>query len=225
MLEFLTSLEEYRGFGWNVITISAGMIIALSFVQIWGNWMQNKRIWTSHSGKGLSVRWFAYTLCFFLSAIEYGVYTKSGAMLVNASSLAVMHIMILAGLWKFKPWTRQEKIQVTAFACMPIAMVIAPDTPVGPIETPAKDVVFLMFAFGTIAAVATQPWEMWQKKTAGVIEVRLMCIHLVSVSCWAIYGFYIDAFVLKVINPILFVLFASVILLWAKYRERDAVPA
>lgn len=222
VLEFVTSLAEYQKFGLNTTTITAIGILCITLFQAWGMTGQVRTIWRTRSGEGLSVLWFSYTMWFFVAAIVYAFHTRSGAMLVNASVMMTGHLAILAGLWRFKGWTWSETGQTVLYAAIPMIVAMVPDTRIEALAMPGTDAAFMVFSFGTIYAVATQPWEMWRKKTAGIVAVKLIAVHILAVVFWTVYAFHIGAVALQILNPILFVLFALTVLFWFMYREQES---
>ena len=221
MPELFATLVEYQNFGLNTTTITAAAIICISVFQAWGMGNQVREIWKHRSGDGLAVPWLSYSTWFFVAALVYALHTRSGAMLINASVMMTGHLIILIGTWRFKDWTRNEKWQTTIYAMVPVTVAISPSWQVTSLGMPGKDAAFLACSFFNIYAVATQPWEMWRKKTAGIVDPRLVGVHLLAVAFWSVYAFHIEALALQILNPALFVLFSLTIVLWFLYHTRD----
>lgn len=229
MSNIFSSLVEIQEFGPNPTTIVAGIILTITLFQGWGLYGQAQAIKEKKTGDGLSVLWLSYTGWFFATAILYAFYQRSGTMFVNASVMLVGNLWLLRLIWRFDGWTRNEKVQTALYALMPIVFVLVPSTlielPVVPFlnimipPMPGKDLAFVAFSFGTICYVATQPWVMLRKKSAGVVQAKLVTVHLISVSFWAVYGFSIGAVALMILNPTLFVLFSLTLVLWFCYRK------
>jgi len=155
----------------------------------------------------ISVNLFSYLAFFFAAYLFYGVHIASVAVLIN-SLLAIVYIPILVGLWKFKSFTRNEKVQFVLFAGMVPAMAFLP----------WKDELFLIISLGTIYAFGTQPWELWKTKKTGVVEIRLVGSYFFATLFWVVYAFAIEEWVLEILTPIALFLLGLTAVLWFKYR-------
>jgi len=199
---------EWQNWGLNALTIGSLGTIAFTFVEWWGLWKQKQAIWNEKSGESVSVSWFSYGTFFFAAFLFYGVHIASVAVIIN-SLLAIIHIPILVGLWKFKGFSRHEKVQFVLLAGMVPAMAFLP----------WKDELFLIISFGTLYSFGTQPWELWKTKKAGVVEIRLIGVYFLSTLFWVVYAFAIGEWVLEIITPIVLIILGLTSVLWFKYRN------
>ncbi len=212
MLDILGGTYEWQNWGWNALTIGSLGTIVFTFVQGWGLWKQKQAIWNAESGESVSVSWFSYFTFFFIAFLFYGIHIASVAVIMNGL-LAILHVPILVGLWRFKGFTRYEKIQLVPFAGMVPAMALLP----------WKDELFLIFSFGTLYSLGTQPWELWKTKKTGVVEIRLVGVYFLATFFWVIYSFAVGEWVLRITTPTSLILLGLTSVLWFKYRgnKRD----
>ncbi|MBI2109271.1 MAG: hypothetical protein HYT93_03800 [Parcubacteria group bacterium] len=205
VVEILKGTIEYQGWGWNAVGISTVGAVLVSFFNAWGLWSQNKKIWDAESGEGLSVVWFAYFAGFVVVGTLYGIHIHSAMVVFTCILIGAMHVPILIGLWKFKPWSKKEKIQFVGFCvCMPAMMLF----------TPWPEATFLLFAVGRIYSISTQPYEMLRYKKVGVLDARLVITQITAVVFWSIYGFATKTLALMVLNPILLLISVTTLFLW-----------
>jgi len=205
---------EWQKWGLNALIIGSLGIIAFTFIEGWGLWKQKQAIWNKKSGESVSVNWFSYLTFFFVASLFYGIHIASVAVVISGL-LAILHIPILVGLWKFKGFARHEKIQFVLFVGMVPAMAFLP----------WKDELFLIFSFGTLYSLGTQPWELWKTKKTGVVEIRLVGVYFLSTFFWIVYAFAAGEWVLEIITPIALVLLGLTSALWFKYRSRERANA
>lgn len=200
---------ELDHLGWNALTVGFVGVLLFSFVEGWGVWQQNKTIWKSKSGESVSVIWFTYSTALFGVVFIYGLSTKSIALTFNGLLLTLLYIPLVVGLWKFKGFTKIEKICSAFFLAIAIACVFVP----------YKDWFFLIFTAGNILFSFTQPYEIWKNKSSGVIEIKFLTVFLASTIFWMTYAYASHDWVLKIISPAYLVILSVTIILWFKYRR------
>ena len=209
MWEWIQGTLEYQHWGWNSLIIGSAGTIIFTFFEGWGILKQNESIWREKSGESVSVSWFSFLGFFFFAFILYGVHLKSIAIVVNGSVLGPLHLPVLWGLWKYKGFTGKEKLLFVLSVLMVPAMAFIP----------WKSEVYLLLSIGTIIALASQPWEIWENKNAGVLEIRLIGIYLVSTGFWVAYAFATGDLPLEIITTAALFLLLITCLLWFKYRK------
>lgn len=205
-------MVEIQEFGLNAVTVGFLGTIIFTLVQAWGLRQQSVTIWKRRSGASVSVTYFAYSTAHFTTTMIYGVSQDSIALIFNGLLLAVMLVPIIFGLWKFKRWSLLEKGLVACFLTFPVIVAVAP----------AKDWLFLLFSFGTLASCATQPLEIWRNKDSGAVEIRFVLTFLASTIFWLIYGFAIGDWVLEIIIPGFVSIHVATLVLWYRYRPTKA---
>lgn len=210
--QIIGSTVEFQGWGFNALTISFCVSLVLTAIAGWGLLQQNKTIWQDKTARAVSVIWLSYYCVLQLVIFVYGFVIHSAALAVNGL-LALLYIPILVGLWKFKGFTNVEKFSVTAFIAALAAMVLLP----------YKPAFFFAFAVGGLVSAITQPIEMWRKKSAEGLDIRLIGTILLGNVVWLVYGLAVQDIVLISINLIAFFIFGTTTLLWWQYRE--AKPA
>lgn len=211
MAGWLESTLEWQNWGWNALIIGSLGTIIFTFIEGWGLWKQNESIWSSRSGESVSISWFSFIAFFCFAFFVYGLYIRSIAVILNGATLGILHIPILWGLWKFKRFSFQEKsIFVISFLMLP-AMIFFP----------GKDEVYLAIAVGTLFAALAQPWEILHNKSAGVVDIRLIIVYLLSTVFWVIYSFSVDRYAMKITTSVALVILTLTFILWVKYRKKN----
>ncbi len=216
-LDILESTREYQEWGLNAATVGAIGATIFIFIEMWGLHKQGRAIQENPEKKGesVSVIWFSY--CFFtlVTGIFYGVHIKSALVLFNSIPCGILHIPVLIGLWKYKGFTRQEKILFVLFAGMVPAIAFLP----------WKNDIFMAISVGVIYAMATQPWELWKTKKRGVVEIRLLAAYTISTAFWVVYAFAIDEWVLEVLTTANLLTLCVSTALWFFYGANERARA
>ena len=215
MFNIFKSTVEYQGWGWNALTVGTIGALILLIVESWGMVKQIQKMWADQSAGVLSVHWFGYIAGFMLACVPYGVTIKSGTIVLAASTLFVLHVPVLWGIYTFRGYTRNEALGLIAYALMLPVMI----------WLPWINTLYLAFSIGTVWAVATQPWEMWRKQSRGEVEIRLVLALLISVTFWSIYAFAVNALALMIMNPLLGVLLVITLVLWLRYPKEARVAS
>lgn len=210
MIEFLKNTVEYRQWGMNALTISFLFTLIFTGFQWWSYEWQKIKIVRNKSGEGVSVILFAYWIAYLTSLIVYGTYKSSLAMLVNGF-LYIPCIFILIELWKYKGFAVLDIIAILCFAGMPVVMFVGEN----------KDTIFLMFLFGILAPMLKQVYEILDSKDASDLDPRSMIVFMATNVFWFIYALKINHFALRVFNPISFLIFAIMLMLWKKYGKKN----
>src|SRR3989338_6477810 len=109
ILGMLARSVEYQNIGWNPLFLGALGTMFFTMLQAYGIWKQGRRVWESCSGAGVSATFFGYAMFYFLAFLVYGAERWSIAMTINGC-LGFLHIPIIAGLHRFKGFTRRERI-------------------------------------------------------------------------------------------------------------------
>ena len=200
---------ELSQFGWNALTIGFLGTVLFTFVEAWGVWQQKRAIWENQSGESVSVIWFSYFAALMAVMLIYGITIKSITLILNGLLLAILHVPILVGLWRFKGYTRTEKAMTACFLAAIAAMAIVP----------FKDWFFLLFTAGNVLFSLGQPYEIWKNKNSGVVEIKLLAVYLVSSLFWLIYAYAIGDWVLQILSPAYSVILTLTVLVWFRYRR------
>lgn len=202
MIQILEGSVEFQKWGWIMFVTVFGTTF-FSILSFWALWEQNKRIWSSESGEGASVRWFSYYPFFFIAMTIYGFHIKSIATILSASVSAIIYVFIVVGLWKFKKWSDTERKMFFLFILMPPIMML-----------PWKDAILFAFGIGVIYSIATQVWELLKGGRVGVLDIRLIVVKFISVIFWTVHAFLVGAVALQLINPFVIFLFSAIIILY-----------
>lgn len=200
---------ELAHFGLNVVTVSFLATVFFSLLTAWGFGCQARTVWDERSAQSLSTPAFLYTTFVRAPIVIYGLSIGSLALIINGVIPFLALLPIVIGIGKFQGFKRRDWLLVGALT---IAVVVTA-------VVPCKSAVVMPWMIVSIAFAALQPWEMWQRRSAGVVDLRMLVVSFINSSFWLIYAFAIDDFVLKVINPgFLLVTLASTVL-WYRYRR------
>ena len=202
---------EFQNFGLNAMTVSFIGTIFFTFFQAWGLSGQNKTIWKNKSGEAVSVSWLSYNLYVFFLAFIYALEINGLALAFNGFCLGVMHIPIIIGLGKFKGFQRWEKIVFGVAIVLLVVMIFLPSE--------YKALLFLISSFGNIIAMATQPLEIFKKKTSGCVDIRLIFSFWISTIFWVVYAFAVNNWVLQILCPSYLAILTITMILWFLYRK------
>lgn len=210
MIDIIRQSIEYQNWGWNALIISSVATIIFTVIEGWGLWKQRNSISEAESGESVSVSWHTYFTLMFVAFSIFGVHIKSIAIVFNGF-LGLGHSLILLGLWRHKSFTQAEKWLGISFVAIPLAMLILP----------WKNWVYLLMSFGSLFALAMQPWEIWKNKNAGVVDIRLIGTYFLATFFWVVYSFKVGNWALKVITPSALLILGSASMLWFIYRKNN----
>jgi len=196
-------------FAWNAETIGFWGTIFFTFLVSWGLWQQKKSIWKNQSGKSIPVALFSFSAFMTVTILLYGLSLKNLALSINGFLYALIYIPIIVGLWKFKGFTKLEKILFLSFASVTVLNIVLP----------FKEWFFFGFSLASMAISLMLPIEIYRNKSIGVVNIRFIVTSFVNTIFWLIYGIAIDNWILKITNPYYLILGAINIALWLKYRK------
>ena len=200
---------EIDQLGWNAVTIGFFGTLFFSVLGAWGLWKQNAAIWKIRSGRSVSISYFSFYFSYFVVGFIYGLNKSLLALILHTGGRILFHIPILIGLWKFKRFTRGEKLLSSLFF---IGIVLT-------CLLPVKDHSFFVYSVGSVIAYLAQPIEIFKNKDSGTVETKLHLIYLGSSTFWTIYGFATDDWVLKMTTPPIILIALLTIALCIKYRR------
>ena len=201
---------EIARFGLNAVTVSFVGTIVFSVIMSWGFWRQARAIWRERSGRSLSAPSFLYATFVRIPILVYGLSIGSLALLVNGTVPFFPLLLIVLGLRKYKGFGRREWLLVAALSAAVALTAVLPD----------KGAVFMSWMFGSVAFNALQPLEMWRRRSAGVVEIRMLLMGLASNTFWLVYAFAIGDWLLEVINPAFSAINITSLILWLVFRRR-----
>lgn len=205
-LEWILGTTEFQNWGLNSPTIGSLGIIVFTLIEGWGLKKQNENIWENTSGESVSVTFFSFVMFFMFTFFIYGIYANSLSITINGLVLGILHVPIVAGLWKFKGFSKAEKICAAASAMMIPTMIFLP----------WKDAIYLVLAFTTLLAASTQPWEIWRNNKAGELSIQLLIVYLMSTIFWMVYAFSTRQLALEITTSATLVIIVITIILWSR---------
>jgi hypothetical protein len=200
----------------DLVTLSAAGTAIVTLAFGWALWQQNASVWRARSGKSVSVDAISYPCAFYAVFLIYGIYHGSAAAIFNGM-LAFLHVPILAGLWRFKGFTRGEIVRFSCFLAMVPAMALLP------FWFRLADWLLLLFSLGVIWSDTMQMLELWNARTAGALNIRLPFVAFCSSALWSTYAAAADDMVLLFIALCTLLPNAATMLLWlGKVRVPDS---
>lgn len=207
-----TFWREWSQLGYNITTVGLLGTVFFTFLEAWGMWEQNTTIWRQKSGLSISVIWMSNSTALFASVLIYGLSSRSFALFFNGF-LLLFHFPVMLGLWRFRGFTRIEKLLAILFLAIVIAALMLP----------IKDWAFFFFSIGSLLFSVMLPIEIWRNKNSGAVEIKLLAVLLASTIFWLIYAYTSGDWVLKINTPAYMVTFATSIILWFKYRQPKTI--
>ena len=202
-------MAEIKGFGWNALTFSFFATVVFAILGAWGQKDQMKCIWSEKSGKSVAVNSFSVIFALFVSFVIYGIQKSSLALIIGGALRVPFLFGILLGLWRFKGFTLRERGVVVALA---LGLLYMP-------FSSYRGVIFLIFTYLGVAATLLQAWEIWEKKSRGVVSIKMLVVYNTSVMFWVIYGLALDDKKVFVMGLSYVIAYTLTIILWLVYRN------
>jgi uncharacterized protein with PQ loop repeat len=199
---------ELEQFGWNLVTLTFGIIVLTTAVGVWGMAKQARTIWSRRSGRSVSVIMFSYAAAYMTAGVIYGFQIGSLALVCDLP-WALLTVVVLVGLWRYKGFRWYEYLLVMLFGGAAVAMSILP----------YKELFYLAFCVGNVVALVTQPWEMVREGTRGSVDRRFLWALLLTCLVWVTYGFAIGDLIVPLSNVAYGIVVIVTIILW------DRLPA
>jgi len=194
---------EIQQFGWNLITLTFGIILITTAVGVWGMTKQTWTIWSRRSGRSVSVILFSYATVYMSAGIIYGFQIGSLALVCDLPWV-ILTVVALAGLWWYKGFRWYEYVLATLFCGAVVAMFMLP----------YREWFYLAFCIGNVVALATQPWEMAREGTRGSVDRRFLWALLFTCAVWVVYGFAIGDLIVPLSNVAYGLIVIVTIILW-----------
>lgn len=196
--ELFQGTVEYQAWGWNAITVSSIIAIALTGLQYkWGVWKQYQTIRDTGSIEAISAVWHGYFTILLITIGIYGWRHNSIAMVLN-SVLATGHFLVFRAVLKRQEISGREKMILILATCIPIAMLLLPWT----------EAILLIANVVSIGSLALQAWTIWKKKNAGAVETDLIFIYLVAIVFWVVYSYALGILAMKIVMTIILIVFS-----------------
>jgi uncharacterized protein with PQ loop repeat len=215
----IEQLVEYKNFGFNRATLFFFMVALMSMLEIYGLWLQNKKIRTEKSGKSLLAFWFIYFHFLFLSCFVYGIEIGSGVLMADLL-VALFYLPIVHALLKTNGLKKVDA--AVFFACLGALTAM--------IAYNIKEELFMVFHLAGVVVLVFGPLEIRKTRTRGVIEIKLILVYSFNSLVWACYGIVIRDFPLVFVSLSSFTAMMAMIFLWFRFspahlRKRGVVCA
>ncbi|KPJ85858.1 hypothetical protein AMJ57_01615 [Parcubacteria bacterium SG8_24] len=201
---------ELQQFGWNAVTVGFLGTVLFTVVSAWSLWRQYRRIVARRSGRSVPVMTYTFRTVAFVAVLIYGLHIGSLALIFNGSLVVLIQLPILVALWRYRGFTRRERLACLGFLVLLTVMCLFP----------LKDWFLLAFALGTLGFNALMPYEIWRNRDAGSVEIRVLLVGLAGNSFWLTYACAIGDWVLMTVNPAFLTLSLLTTILWFRYRPR-----
>ena len=212
MKEIISIIEEtleYKNLGLNALTISAIATILFTLLQSYGILKQGKEIRQKKSGESITPIFFVYNFFYFFIFFIYGLYENSIAMTLNGA-LSFLYLPILAGLKKYKGFSKKEIfLSLIMFLIVP-AMFIYPE----------RNHLLFFFSGISIIVVLKQFRELLKEGTFGALSIKYIWMFFVTSIFWCIYFAATEKWLLEIPCIIGTSLYAFVLILEKKLRTR-----
>lgn len=215
ILQILRSTVEWREWGWNALTIGVIGTAIFALIQGFGLWKQNQRIWRDGKVPTLSPSFFLFSMCFFFAFLTYGIQGRSIAM-VFAGTLGFIHVPIFMGIVKFKEVNRRERKLLLLIPLMIPLMGIAG-------WLGFREALLIAYFGGIVIALGRQVREAWRSPNPKDLDPAFIVSFLLSAAFWSVYGWRIGDLPLLIANPLLFILWITLLTIWWKKGRRRAV--
>jgi len=211
---------ELEQFAWNAQTISFIGALATSVIGFCGVIIQYRKIKKASRAKSVNVTMLSYGSLFFAAGAVYGLFIQSWA-LVFAGLRTILQLMVLGRVWRHKGFTRTETALCVVWLLVLIALIAAPDVRLDLCGTEhgLREWIYLAITSGTIISFIPQPVEMIRERDSGEFSLMFLLSAWIGIGFWTVYSFAFGIWVLKITNPIMFVVMTFTVVLWFVYRK------
>ncbi len=197
---FFTELNE---FGWNWLTASSAVLIAITVWQYRANTRQAIKIWTTRSAESVSITAAASVFFIVVASLYYGLTTRS-LVISFTGGLCIPTFFLVWGAWRYGEPNRQDRIVV---ACG-VAGMLAYLLPVAPAW------VFSAFAIATTIPLCDQLRKLYETGKRGVVKGELLATYVTKNVFLTIFAFAASEPVYTLFTPIWLVLSIWLLAKW-----------
>ena len=212
IVQTIVTTPEYRGWGWNVITISFLATIALTFgLQLPSLINQAMTIWKNRSAKGVEMLTFIAFFTYFTVFVVYAFATHSGAGMVNTSVLLIPQLFILAGIIRFN---NLRTIDVFASAAGAALLLLA-------IFSENKESSYMIASLVVFVGLLLQPIAMIKTKTSANVALSFPLSFASVCTVWTLYGVAVSDQYIAGVSFVFMFEYLWIALLWFRYHVRE----
>ncbi|MAF80039.1 hypothetical protein CL629_03110 [bacterium] len=211
-LEFFTGCEEFKDFGINRKTFIVLSLATLIMLRIVSHGSQAHKIWTERSGEAVSTTWFLNLIFVRLGTMFYGIHANGFLTVLNGCTFpaAIINTWVLI---KHRG-VRIEGLLLGIYT-ISCASLIAVSQNEKAIET-----TFFFLNVGNLVSAATQPFLMWREKSRGVVQIKMVQVHILLSAAWTMYGFVVLKRTALGTTSLLFTaIFVIAHVLWCRYKK------
>ncbi len=214
-LDWLYSTEEWKGWGWNVLTWVFIAMQCINILQGWAVVRQFHRIGRLRSGASVSVPLFAFAANVFLTFLVYGIAVCSLAAVLNGT-LGCLYLAVVFRLARYRRFSPVDWMMLGAVPIVIVAMCV----------TSHRGVLLAVLMGIGILPLVHQTLIVHRARSIGAIEPRFLLVFAASSTFLGMYGFAIGDLVLEIVNPIAAAVQCVTIALWLSYRRHpfDMTP-
>lgn len=212
MFEWLTGLlqktVEWQNWGWNTDTGGAVGAIFFAALQGIGFRKQWRKIWSEGAAPTVSLTLFMYSMCYFFSFLIYGAQKMSITMTLTGL-LGFFHVPILAGVLEYETVKRHER---PFLYLLPLMIPLMGYAPIGGF----REELLTVYLFGILGFLMPQVYRAWKSPAPKDLDPSLMLSFLLGTVFWFAFAFAVRSIALKIFNPLAFVLWGTMLVLWWK---------
>jgi len=194
---------------WTPELISSIGTIFFSTLIAWGLVIQGVAIWKHRSGRSVYTPLFIFLTGTRIAALLYGISADSIPLIYNGIVTFFATMPMLIGLWKYKGFSRFEKLISWITITLNLVAWLSP----------YESQIFLLFSLVLLGFAFKQPWEIYKERSSGVVKLELLIVTFFNSGFWLAYGFLADKWVIKITSPGFFLVFLVTSVLWFRYRE------
>lgn len=211
---------EFEQFGCNEHTISFIGAMITSVIGFVGVIIQYRKIGDAKRAKSVNVTMMSYGALFFAVGGVFGAYIGSFALMFGAIRF-FLQLPVLGRIWRHKGFTRTETMLCVVWLAILLAFIFVPDVDIAMwgLEKTLREWIYLAVCVGTVFSFIPQPIEMIRNRDKGELSLFFLVSAWLGIVFWTVYSFAFGIWVLKISNPVMFVLMTVTVVLWFVYRR------
>jgi uncharacterized protein with PQ loop repeat len=160
---------------------------------------------------------FAYIANLYFAFGYYGWTRMSIAMIFNGA-IGFFYIGVLVTLKRYEKFSAREVLFMKVLPIMIVLTIVLPWI--------LQEHMITAILFGSLFWMANQPYQIWKNKDAGSVDIKYIGVFLTSVMFWTVFAFKTHTVPLMLVNPFVFVIMGTTVLLWLKHKKNlSQIPA
>jgi len=200
-------------------TVGIAGIFFFTVWELWGEYLQGKKIWKKESGESVSFTAYGIHNAVFAATLIYGLTLGSIAYIVNGAFVLPVLIWILVGLFTYKKHSKKERIQV----CLLLLAIALMGTFAVLRQYAWVEIMAFLFLVSVVWAELQMLWELYRGRGTGAFEIRTNLVWLASNSFFFLYSYAIRDWVFFTTTGSLVVIQTVITLIYLKKRK-EVIP-